>query len=146
LQQSEGEMMDKRQIREEAWGEGANAMHKRRGGDVLVNPYAPVVEFTPDLMQVNEALLGAFTQDEIWRYQMQRDYDIAEFERKRVMDHIEVMQRQENQYRPRTPGSLVNTWNEGVDTCVKLVKRMKPSFNLDPKTPLRFDPRGGTNG
>jgi hypothetical protein len=134
-------MMDEQKIREEAWGEGANAMHKRRGSDVLINPYAPVAEFTPDLMQVNEALLGAFTQDEIWRYQVQRDYDIAEFERKRVVNHIEFMQRQENQYRPPIPGSVLNTWNEGVDTCAKLVKKINPSFNLNPKTPLRFDHR-----
>jgi hypothetical protein len=92
-------MMDEQKIREEAWQEGRTAGYRQHVlGDLAdrpVNPYAPVVKYTPTYMEVHKALLNTFTEDEIVRYLGQRERDIAEYERGMVVNKLEVMKLRE---------------------------------------------------
>jgi hypothetical protein len=116
---TKGEMMNEREIAEKAWQEGRTAGYRQHVlGDIAdrpVNPYAPVVKYTPTYMEVHKALMEAFTEDEIVRYFGQRERDIAEYERGMVVNKLQ-------QLRSVDVDPLVV---QTINHCVGMIRRMK---------------------
>jgi hypothetical protein len=95
-------MMDEETVEqkmERAWDEGARAPRQIQtfNGTATrtVNPYTPVVEYTPSLVEMNAVLLSKFTQEEIWRGEKRRDDQLAALERVRVVGELKVMKLRE---------------------------------------------------
>jgi hypothetical protein len=121
-------MMDERQIREEAWQEGRNAGYRQQAlGDLAdrpLNPYAPVVKYTPTYMEVHKALMKTFTEDEIVRYLGQRERDIAEYERGMVVNKLDCERAQYNRLAGVNHGPLSIARNDTILDCIAVIKRM----------------------
>jgi hypothetical protein len=137
-------MMDERQIREEAWLEGVYAVTGLSPETALTvpNPYAPVVEYTPSLVEMNAVLLSKFSQLEVWRGQKQRENQLAEHVRVMVVEELEVMKLRERRiYEEELQalnlrrshiislperGFLDSRARDGaVGDCIAVIKRMK---------------------
>jgi hypothetical protein len=135
-------MMDERQIRKEAWLEGAYAVTGLSPETALTvpNPYAP--EYTPSLQEMNTVLLSKFSQLEIWRGEKQRDNKLAEHVRVKVVEELEVMKLRERRIyeeelqamklrrshiiSPPERGFLDSRARDGaVGDCIAVIKRMK---------------------
>jgi hypothetical protein len=112
-------MMDEQKIRAEAWQEGRTAGYRQHVlGDLAnrpVNPYAPVVKYTPTNQEITKAVLKTFTEDEMLRYFHQRERDIAEYERGMVVEELQ-------QLRSVDVDPLVV---QTINHCVGMIKRMK---------------------
>jgi hypothetical protein len=116
---TKGEMMDEQKIRAEAWQEGRTAGYRQHVlGDLAnrpVNPYAPVVKYTPTNQEITKAVLKTFTEDEMLRYFHQRERDIAEYERGMVVEELQQLRSVD------VEPLVVQTINH----CVGMIKRMK---------------------
>jgi hypothetical protein len=108
-------MMDERQIREEAWLEGAYAVTGLSPATAFTvpNPYAP--DYTPSLQEMNAVLLSKFSQVEIWRGEKQRDNKLAQHVRVMVVEELQ-------QLRSVDVDPLVV---QTINHCVGMIKRMK---------------------
>jgi hypothetical protein len=121
-------MMDERQIREEAWQEGRNAGYRQQAmgdlADCPLNPYTPVVEYTPSLQEMNTVLLSKFTQLEIWRGEKQRDNKLAEHVRVMVVGELKTFEAEilEGEMMFRAGGGNL-TKLDTVRECIALIKR-----------------------
>jgi hypothetical protein len=114
-----GKMMDEQKIREEAWKEGQDAVYYQENlwGNIYprpANPYTPVVEYTPSLVEMNTVLLSKFTQLEIWRGEKGREDRLAEYVRVTVVGVLERMKSSNGDW----------TRDEIINDCVNAIKRL----------------------
>jgi hypothetical protein len=125
---TKGEMMDERQIREEAWQEGRNAGYRQQAmgnlADRPLNPYTPVVEYTPSLQEMNTVLLSKFSQLEIWRGEKQREGQLAEHERVMIVEELKTFEAEilEGEMMFRAGGGNL-TKLDAVRECIAVIKR-----------------------
>jgi hypothetical protein len=120
---TKGETMDKQEIREEAWQEGAEAAWEwsvSREEGFPDNPYTPEVECTPSHQEITDTLLGTFTWDEIGRYLHQRELNIAALERLRVAGELERLKE------TLDLGASGMDWYKlsAINDCVDAIKRL----------------------
>jgi hypothetical protein len=119
-------MMDERQIREEAWLEGAYAVTGLSPATAFTvpNPYAP--DYTPSLQAMNTVLLSKFSQLEIWRGEKQRDNKLAAHVRVKVVEKLGVMIRHEEYLAHLTGGrSLSIKRIRAIKDCIAMIRKMK---------------------
>jgi hypothetical protein len=117
-------MMDERQIREEAWFEGAEAV--RRHSHNPVNPYAlvPDVDHTPSDYEIRTALRGTFTADEIDLYQNNRDKYISGLQLKIITNRLELMKGHANAIARLETEPLSTARAKAISDCLANVETM----------------------
>jgi hypothetical protein len=111
-------IMDEQEVRAVAWSEGAEAAWEwsvSRGDGFPVNPYTPVVGYTPSLEEMNRVLRKTFTQEEIWRAENQLEDQLVEHVRVKVIEELQQLRSVD------VDPLVVQTINQ----CVGAIKRMK---------------------